>query len=112
MAECEIGREARAARVNEELKRFAGHRAVITDRLHGMIFAAVTGTPAVVLRSSDRKIEEYYEAFLADSNAVFYIGTDLDRLSEALARALRVEAPQYPTLDSNPLNHLREYLGL
>lgn len=112
MAEREIGREARAARVNEELKRFAGHRAVITDRLHGMIFAAVTGTPAVVLRSADRKIEEYYEAFLADSNAVFYVGTDLDRLSEALAQALRVKEPQYPTLDGNPLDHLREYLGL
>lgn len=112
MAEREIGREARAARVNEELKRFAGHRVVITDRLHGMIFAAVTGTPVVVLRSADRKIEEYYEAFLAGSNAVFYVGTDLDRLNDALAQALRVEDPQYPTLCANPLDHLREYLGL
>ncbi|MFB8735822.1 polysaccharide pyruvyl transferase family protein [Bacillus sp. SL00103] len=31
---------------------------VVTDRLHGMIFCAITKTPCVVLRSFDHKVME------------------------------------------------------
>ncbi|MFS0655142.1 polysaccharide pyruvyl transferase family protein [Bacillus sp. 179-C3.3 HS] len=34
---------------------------VVTDRLHGMIFCAITKTPCVVLRSFDHKVMEGYE---------------------------------------------------
>ncbi|MFX0112804.1 polysaccharide pyruvyl transferase family protein, partial [Bacillus pumilus] len=34
---------------------------VVTDRLHGMIFCAITQTPCVVLRSFDHKVMEGYE---------------------------------------------------
>ncbi|WP_353854527.1 polysaccharide pyruvyl transferase family protein [Bacillus sp. Bos-x628] len=34
---------------------------VVTDRLHGMIFCAITNTPCVVLRSFDHKVMEGYE---------------------------------------------------
>ena len=34
---------------------------VVTDRLHGMIFCAITHTPCVVLRSFDHKVMEGYE---------------------------------------------------
>lgn len=34
---------------------------VITDRLHGMIFCAITGTPCVVIRSFDHKVMEGYK---------------------------------------------------
>ena len=110
MADCMVTRDKRAAVVNEELKRHARHRAVITDRLHGMIFAVVTGTPVVVFKSSNQKIEEFYHAFLHDSNAVFYIGSDMDKLPEALEQALAVTQPVYPLLDKAPLKQLRNLI--
>lgn len=41
--------------------RFRNSKVVITDRLHGMIFAFITKTPCVILRSSDHKITESYK---------------------------------------------------
>lgn len=39
---------------------------VITDRLHGMIFCAITATPCIVLKNSNHKIEESYKCWLKD----------------------------------------------
>lgn len=41
--------------------KFRDSKVVITDRLHGMIFAFITKTPCIVLRSSDHKIIESYK---------------------------------------------------
>lgn len=40
---------------------FSKSQLVITDRLHGMIFAYITGTPAIVLPNSNFKVEKCYE---------------------------------------------------
>lgn len=40
---------------------FAHSEYVITDRLHGMIFAFITGTPALVIPNSNHKIQSSYE---------------------------------------------------
>lgn len=41
-------------------------RVVITDRLHGMIFAVITGTPCLVLDSSTGKVGQFYRDWLSD----------------------------------------------
>lgn len=107
MAAFEITRTLRAPVVHAELQRYAARRLVVTDRLHGMIFAAVTGTPVVVLASGNTKLEEFYQAFLADSNAVFYVGRDLDQLEAALEQAAQVSSPVYPVFQQDPLSQLR-----
>ena len=38
-----------------------GKELVITDRLHGMIFCAITGTPCVVINSKSPKVRGCYE---------------------------------------------------
>lgn len=43
-------------RLTELLSRFAGAELVVTDRLHGMIFAALTRTPCIALPNFNRKI--------------------------------------------------------
>ncbi len=106
----DVMREIRGLAVRKELMRFAGHQAVITDRLHGMIFSAVTGTPCVVLSSSGHKIREYYKAFFADSNAVFFIGDELERLEAALNEAMQVTDAHYPVFEKDPLNRIRSIL--
>lgn len=43
---------------------------VITDRLHCMIFCAITGTPCVVIDNSNHKISGVYSAWLKDANYI------------------------------------------
>lgn len=41
--------------------QFRKSKLVITDRLHGMIFAYITGTPAIILPNSNFKVKGCYE---------------------------------------------------
>lgn len=59
-SEC-IPVEQRKAAVEEKLAEFSSAELVITDRLHGMIFCAITGTPCIVLNSKSPKVKGCYE---------------------------------------------------
>lgn len=107
MNDVDITREIRAAVVNRELGRFARQQVVVTDRLHGMIFAAITGTPVVAFKSADHKIQAFYDTYLKDSNAVFYIGDHVDQLDEALQKAMHVKEPVYPVFDGHYLERIK-----
>ncbi|MEJ6554701.1 polysaccharide pyruvyl transferase family protein [Microbacterium esteraromaticum] len=89
--------------VNEMLDRYWGAKIVITDRLHGMIFAAVTGTPCVVLANTNHKISGTYDAWLRDRCPYIVFATERDRLSieEAVVRATEAARPgsERPVLD-------------
>ena len=45
----------------DKWEEFKHARLVITDRLHGMIFSAITGTPCVALNNSNGKVGFEYE---------------------------------------------------
>ena len=51
----------RETRVKKKLEEFASARMVITDRLHGMVFAVITQTPCIVLNSLSHKLRGCYE---------------------------------------------------
>ena len=51
----------REAEVTKKLQQFADSKLVITDRLHGMIFAAITGTPCVALGNINGKVKAVYK---------------------------------------------------
>ena len=53
----------RETAVRKKMMEFSGSELVITDRLHGMIFAAVTETPCIVLNSRSYKVKGCYEWF-------------------------------------------------
>ena len=65
---------------------------VVTDRLHGMIFAALMQTPCLVLRNYNHKVEETYK-WLEDLDYVKYVA-DWNDLPKALEE-MRVKACQY-----------------
>ncbi|MHC1732028.1 MAG: polysaccharide pyruvyl transferase family protein [Bacteroidales bacterium] len=104
-ARVNIYRDMRRSVVTDELKRFSERSAVITDRLHGFIFAVITHTPCVVMSSYNRKIEEFY-SFFADSNAVFFIDRDLSLLEDAIQKAMTVEKPVYPLIERQPFDDI------
>lgn len=60
-AECPVTRQNRMGIVSKKLQSFADAELVITDRLHGMIFSAITGTPCIVFGNNHHKVQENYE---------------------------------------------------
>lgn len=56
-----VTEEKREEELQKKWKDFLSARIVITDRLHGMIFAAITGTPCVVLTNYNHKLSGSYQ---------------------------------------------------
>lgn len=56
-----ISQEQGKQLVLDKWEEFKHARLVITDRLHGMIFSAITGTPCVALNNSNGKVGFEYE---------------------------------------------------
>lgn len=55
-----IAGEYRKKLLDEKIGQFQSSKVVVTDRLHGMIFAAITGTPCIAFRNFNHKIKESY----------------------------------------------------
>lgn len=47
--------------VNKKLTEFKSAKLVVTDRLHAMIFSAITGTPCIVVNSKSPKVKGCFE---------------------------------------------------
>ncbi len=75
--------------LEKKFEEFQSSKLVVTDRLHGMIFAAISETPCVVLGSLDHKISESYKwlknlgyiAFCKDSQN---IEKDIEKVSKVI----------------------------
>lgn len=60
-------------------------RVAVTDRLHGMIFCAITRTPVVVLPNSNHKISGTYDAWLKEDPCIRFLGSyDYGEFNEAI----------------------------
>ncbi len=70
-------------KVKNFLNKYSASELVVTDRLHGMIFATITGTPCIVLSNSNHKIEGTYKDWLKDCNYIKFIGDfSIDKFNE------------------------------
>jgi pyruvyl transferase EpsI len=82
----------RRREVGDFLNKIKRARFVVTDRLHGMIFCAITGTPCLALDNVSKKISGVYRDWLPDiENIVLYDGEEsipalLKRVSELAPR--------------------------
>lgn len=56
-----ISVQQRYSEVEKKLNEFKKAQLIITDRLHGMIFCAITGTPCIVVNSKSHKVKGCYE---------------------------------------------------
>jgi pyruvyl transferase EpsI len=72
----------REKNLNRKWQEFASHRLVITDRLHGMLFAAITGTPVIAMNNLSKKVEGVYE-WVKDLEHVRFIDS-VDKLESAV----------------------------
>lgn len=84
----------RQAQLQELLDRFGSAEVVVTDRLHGMIFCAITGTPCVVLENSNHKVRATHAGWLQGLTYVrMQEGFDPSRTLE-LIEELRLPRPK------------------
>lgn len=51
----------RIVELNNIWDKFRGAELVVTDRLHGMIFCYITGTPCLVFQNNNHKVRETFE---------------------------------------------------
>lgn len=56
-----VSKRTRKRKLQIKWKELSAAELVITDRLHGMIFCAITGTPCVALDNISHKVREGYE---------------------------------------------------
>ncbi|KAA8831322.1 polysaccharide pyruvyl transferase family protein [Bifidobacterium tissieri] len=82
--------------VLDKLSEFANAEIVVTDRLHGMIFSAITGTPCVAFDNANHKVSESYNAWLKEYAFIKLATPDTfaDVLSDVV-NASSMESPSY-----------------
>lgn len=74
LADHKISIAEREMALEEKFKEFSKAQLVITDRLHGMIFCAITGTPCVVVNSKSPKVRGCYE-WIKDLDYIRFVDT-------------------------------------
>ena len=82
-----IWQDMRREVVEQQLRRFASSQVVVTDRLHGLIFALITHTPCVVFSSYNYKIGEFCRTFV-HTDGVIFLDNDVERLPAAIRAAM------------------------
>jgi pyruvyl transferase EpsI len=81
--------------IDDMFNTYLNSRLVITDRLHGMIFAVITGTPCIVLPNSNHKIRATYKDWLNDCNYVTLLNDiNVDEVKDVIDNYL---APSFKT---------------
>lgn len=88
-----INKSNRDTIVLQKLNEFANNKLIVTDRLHGMIFAALTATPCIVFRNSNKKIEGVYE-WLKDREHIQLLSST-GELNDAIETVLKVDNHAY-----------------
>ncbi len=80
-----ITKDNREQYLGKFIDNYYNAKLVVTDRLHGMIFAAVTGTPCIAFGNSNGKVKGVYE-WIKDSEYVKYLDdvSDLERVMDKL----------------------------
>lgn len=72
----DIRPQQRESELNKKFLQFCSKEIVVTDRLHGMIFSAVTGTPCVVLNSKSPKVKGVYDWMFKDCPYILFAEKD------------------------------------
>lgn len=63
---------------NRKLKDFSECSIIISDRLHGMIFSYISGTPCIAFDNKTKKVSGVYNQWLVDCKSIFPAFTQPD----------------------------------
>lgn len=94
--------------VSRKISEFAASKLVVTDRLHGMIFSAITATPCIAFNNANGKVGAQYEWLKA--NKYLTVVSNSEELLEAL-KALDINK-KYSYYSEYVLEKMQPLLGL
>lgn len=97
-SDCRVTKENRMECVRKKMQEFCCAELVITDRLHGMIFAAITGTPCIVFSNYNQKVKGTYD-WISYLPYIRYVETTEDAV-EAIPELLLMKHCEF---DNTPL---------
>ncbi len=70
-----ISYELEEEEVLKKLEEFSRAKLVITDRLHGMIYSVITGTPVIAMDNISGKVGQVYKQWLESLSYVRFVST-------------------------------------
>lgn len=88
-----IGGKKRKEVLENKFKQFQTSQIVITDRLHGMIFAAITETPCIVFGNFNHKISESYK-WLKNLEYIKFC-SDINKIEDIIEKVTKSENKKY-----------------
>lgn len=88
-----ITKEKRLECIQEKMEEFKTARVVITDRLHGMVFSVITGTPCIVLSNNNHKVLGTYE-WIKKLSYIRYV-ENVEEIEEQILKLLQIRECKY-----------------
>ncbi len=89
-----VTRSERSSIIQTLVDRISAVECVVTDRLHGMILCAITGTPCVVFGNSYHKVKSCYQ-WIGDLPYIRFIN-NVDELESAVQDVCAAQNKSYP----------------
>lgn len=93
-----VSREHRKDEVMKKIEEFSRVELVITDRLHGMVFAAIARTPCVALDNCNYKVRGVYQ-WIKNNKYVRYVQNN-DPIEHIIEELLEMKESKY---DNSPI---------
>lgn len=104
----DISEEDRVAVLEKKWRLFGNAELVITDRLHGMIFSLITGTPCIVLGNNHHKVRETYKTL--EKCAYLWYAESVEQVKQCLSTAQKVQLPVRKTDFISEFEELKLYI--
>lgn len=102
-----VNKENRQDTLNKLWRQFSKSKVVITDRLHGMIFCAITKTPCIVIRSFDHKVLESYR-WISELNYIRLVeDLNFENVNKVIKELTKLEDKTQINLDKEHFYKLR-----
>lgn len=102
----------RQLEVESLMNQFRRSKLIVTDRMHGMVIAAITGTPCIVTKSLDYKIIGTYN-WIKDLNYVFLVkDLSIETLRDNIEKIKHLEKKDDLSLKEKYLLNFREIVGI
>src|SRR5699024_6921589 len=79
--------------LQKKLNEFRTSKLVVTDRLHGMIFAVITSTPCIALDNKTGKVKGVYN-WIKDQDYITLLN-DVNHFEKEFKRLISLEDPMY-----------------
>lgn len=84
----------RQLEIKKKILEFSSYSLIITDRLHGMIYAAISGTPVIALDNASGKVGNVYNLWLNKLPYVFFVRNPND-VENIIIKALKTSHMKY-----------------